>query len=845
MDEVMEKITREQQPITAEVLAEKYCLAGETTREDVFERTARAVAKVEATPDLQREWEQRFLQNMLGGAIGAGRIMASAGAETNSTWINCFMQPVGDACVGADDDGRPGIYAALAESGETLRRGGGVGYNFSRIRPKGALVKGTNTAASGPCTFMDIFDASCQTVMAAGARRGAQMGVLNIEHPDILEFVQAKRQKGRWNNFNVSVGVSQAFMAARQEDAEWQLVHRARPAPEAMKQGAFQRADGLWVYRTVKARELWDTIMKSAYDFAEPGILFLGNINGDNNLRYAEEIDATNPCGEVPIPAYACCDLGPILLPSFVRHAFAQGAEFQMERFKQAVRVQVRFLDNVLDGTPWPLPAQQREAQQKRRVGVGFTGLGNALAMLGLRYDSEEGRQMAARIAEEMRNAAYDASADLAVERGSFPLFDADKFLEDGTCASRLPQWLKDKIRAKGIRNSHLLSIAPTGTVSLAFADNASNGIEPPFMYAYTRNKRMPDGSTKKFAVLDHAFRVFLDTLEAPLAESLKQAVCEGRAEMSHAGATQMVAAVLPPSMVTALEMSCADHLAMMGAVQPFIDQAISKTVNVAADYPFEDFKNLYDQAFQLGLKGCATYRPNDILGAVLESGTPVATAAPAKADVDPLRVPIARRPEGELEAVAEKIVYHTSEGTQSLYLVASFANVDGVLDGKPVTIERPVEVFMPAGQTEDAHQWSSACMRMMSLCARDGSLPKALADLRKVSWDKGQVRYGWYDKPDGTRVPRFHASDVAAIAYAIQQILHRRGFLDADGAVLPVAVLAGRQLRAARAPLAPEPAASSSAMQGKKCGECGAHAVIKKDGCDFCTHCGNLGACG
>ncbi|MBE7941097.1 MULTISPECIES: LAGLIDADG family homing endonuclease [Ramlibacter] len=1215
-------ITREPQPITREVLREKYCHgAGEATEADIFGRVARAAAAVEKTPALRAEWEQRFVANMFAGAIGAGRIMASAGLDNSSTWINCFVQPVSDTAVGLDEDGVPGIYMALAEAGETLRRGGGVGYNFSAIRPQGALVRGTQTEASGPCTFMDVFDASCRTVAAAGNRRGAQMGMLDDSHPDIFDFIQAKRTKGRWNNFNVSVGVSDAFMQAVLEDRTWELVHKAAPGARLIAAGAHQRSDGLWVYRTVRAREMWDTMMHSAYDFAEPGIIFLGNINRDNNLRAIENIRATNPCvtadtwvltsqgarqvrqligrpfeamihgrayatssqgffptglkpvvalrlrggqrlrltadhrvrrvtrmsrwvrqeawcpagrlepgdrvvlhdhrelagwqgagtegegyllglllgdgtlkadkavlsvwdaglqreanggvhlsesvrgimqaaeaavralghradfqgwmpvagrnefrlstaylgrlaagwgmapgdkhlslsveqsssdfhagflrglfdadgsvqgsqrkgvsvrlsqssletlesvqrmllrlgiastlyanrrpagrrplpdghggqgafdckashelavsgdnlplfaqrvgfadtgkqqrlsqalasyrrtlnrerfvaevesvvpdgeesvydvgvsqvhafdanglvvhncGEQPLPPYGCCDLGPIILPRFVSDAFTPEAKFDMARFVASVKVQVRFLDNVLTATPWPLAAQQRESEAKRRIGVGFTGLGNALAMLGLPYGSAGARDWAANLAEQMRNAAYEASVDLAQEKGAFPLFDAERYLEEGTFASRLPQPLKARIRKHGLRNSHLLSIAPTGTVSLAFADNASNGIEPPFSFAYSRNKRMPDGSTKKIPVLDHGFRVFLETLPPEVAEATLDDAVNFRPLTG-----------LPASMVSALSLSCDEHLAMMGVVQPFIDTAISKTVNVPADLPFEAFKDLYLTAHRLGLKGCATYRPNEILGAVLELPTgapaPSGPATPAVRDLDPLRVPIERRPEGELASVTEKVSYWTTEGKKSLYLVVSFAEVDGVLDGRPVRIQRPIEVFMPANQSDEAQQWVTAAMRLMSLMAREGRLPKALADLRKIAWDKGPVRFGHYEKPDGTRVPRWHDSEVAAIAYAVQQILFRRGFLDADGGVVPARMLAQRPpVQGELLPVAPpelaEPAGTGRLMSGKKCPECGAHAVIKKDGCEFCTACGAEGACG
>ncbi|RZA16594.1 MAG: adenosylcobalamin-dependent ribonucleoside-diphosphate reductase, partial [Lysobacteraceae bacterium] len=408
-----------QQPITLDVLKEKYLKDGETSEQDIYSRVARALASVE--PEVDRAlWEQRFFDNLQMGAIGAGRIMSAAGTEIQATLINCFVQPVGDCIQGLDDGGYPGIYEALREAAETMRRGGGVGYDFSRIRPRGAEVKTMASLASGPCSYINVFDQSCATVESAGARRGAQMGVLRIDHPDVLEFITAKRTPGRWNNFNVSVGVSDAFMRALADDQPWELVHRARPGAALLAQGAHQRTDGLWVYRSLPARELWDTVMRSTYDFAEPGILFLDHIQRDNNLRYCESIEATNPCGEQPLPPYGCCDLGPVILPRFVRHPFGFGGlpSFDFEAFEAAVALQVRALDNVLDVTFWPLPQQREESAAKRRIGVGFTGMGNVLAMLCVRYDRAEGRALAAQIAERMRDAAYTASVALAQEKG-------------------------------------------------------------------------------------------------------------------------------------------------------------------------------------------------------------------------------------------------------------------------------------------------------------------------------------------------------------------------------------------------------------------------------------------
>ena len=787
------------QPISQDVLREKYLKDGEASEADLLRRVARALASVE--PEGARaEWEQRFLANLQAGAIGAGRIMSAAGTDLQATLINCFVQPVGDAIQGRDDDGFPGIYEALREAAETMRRGGGVGYDFSRIRPRGAEVRATASLASGPCSYMDVFDHSCATVESAGARRGAQMGVLRIDHPDVLEFITAKRTPGRWNNFNVSVAVSDEFIRTLHAGGDWALVHKAKPGAGLVAQGAHLRSDGLWVYRSVPAQELWDTVMKSTYDFAEPGILFVDNINRDNNLRYCETISATNPCAEEPLPPYGCCDLGPIILTRFVRNPFGFGGtpEFDFDGFTQATAVQVRALDNVLDLTFWPLPQQQAESRSKRRIGVGFTGLGNVLAMLRLRYDATEGRAMAARIGRAMRDAAYAASVELAQEKGAFPLFDAERYLEAGTFASRLDEPLKQSIRQHGIRNSHLLSIAPTGTVSLAFADNASNGIEPPFSWSYHRKKREGDGSSTEYVVEDHAWRLY----------------------RSLGGDT----AQLPPWFVSALEMPAADHLAMMEAVQPFIDTAISKTVNVPADYPYADFKGLYLEAWRAGLKGLATYRPNEILGAVL-STTSQSAKEPLveRRQADPMRSMIASRPKGTLPGVVEKVEYWTQLGRQTLYIVVSFLPV---ADGR----ERAIEFFMPVGQSGESQQWITSSMRMLSLAARGGFLERALADMRKVAWDRGPVRLGTYTRPDGVAVPLWHDSEVAAIAHAIQNIIARR-----NGE--PVAALA--------TPPAVTAAGPAPILAGAKCPECGAHAMIRKDGWDFCTQCGHVGACG
>ena len=805
------------QEVSVDVLSEKYAKGDETTVAHVRARVARALAAHE-TEALRLEMEQRFLWAQDHGFVPAGRINSAAGLGMKATLMNCFVQPVGDAISGRDG-AVPGIYGAVAESAETMRRGGGVGYDFSAIRPAGSLVKGTQSRASGPVSYMAVFDASCRTVESAGARRGAQMGVLRIDHPDIEAFVAAK-DNGAFSNFNLSVGVTDAFMRAVLDDGPFDLVHAAEPGPGAHTDSAWPRPDGTWVYRTVRARDLWDKVIRSTYDHAEPGVLFLDRINGENNLHYAETLAATNPCGEQPLPPYGCCDLGSLDLTRFVRRPFTPEASFDFDTMREVAAVGVRMLDLALDATEWPLPQQAEEGRNKRRVGLGFLGLGSALVMLGLRYDADEGRAFASDVARELRDAAYGASVELAREKGAFPLFDAERYL-DGAFARRLPDALRERIALYGIRNSHLLSIAPTGTIALAFADNASNGIEPAFSWTYQRKKRMPDDSTRTYEVADHAWRLY-----------------------RHLG-HDVGADALPPQFVTALEMAAHDHLRMMAAVQPYVDGAISKTVNVPADYPYEDFKDLYTDAWLAGLKGLATYRPNDVTGSVLSVAPAPAADEADDDDDDPLRKRFESRPPGELESVTSKVEYTTQEGKKTVYLTISFMRVEGRLRGRAVAIERPFEFFMPANQRSEGQQWITSTMRLLSLAARaGGSVAKALADMRAVVWEKGPVRCGHLTRADGVQVPVYHDSEVAAIAYMLQQMLIKRGFLEAYGNQVPVERL--DRLLALRGTAHAVPSAPAPAPEGTaaKCPECGARALHKVDGCTRCTACHYLGGC-
>lgn len=582
----MAKEALPEQDISREVLLEKYAKNNEKSAKDVRHRVAHALSSQEK--DAQH-FEKAFFEALDKGFIPGGRINSAAGTNLRATLINCFVQPVGDS-VSELSNGKVGIYGALLQAAETMRRGGGVGYNFSYIRPHGARVIGTDSRASGPVSYMSVFDRSCETVESAGARRGAQMGILNCDHPDIERFVHAK-DKGELRNFNISIGASDEFMQAVVKDTDWELVHKEEPDKSVFKE-SYQRKDGKWVYRKIRAKDLWQQIVRSTYDHAEPGVLFLSTINRDNNLSYCELIESTNPCGEQPLPDYGCCDLGSINLTRFVLKPFSKSVSFDFASFKKVVQTAIRMLDNVLNITAWPLKEQETEAHAKRRIGLGFTGLGDTLIMMSLKYNSDQGRCVARQIAESMRDSAYNASIDLAIEKGAFPLFDAEKYLAQPNFASRLPKAIQDRIRKHGIRNSHLLSIAPTGTISLAFADNASNGIEPPFSWFYTRKKRMADGSQREYLVEDYAYRLY----------------------RSMGGDIDN----LPEQFVSALSMSANDHMLMVSAVAPFIDTAISKTVNVPEDYPFDQFEALYLEAWRAGLKGITTYRPNSILGAVL-----------------------------------------------------------------------------------------------------------------------------------------------------------------------------------------------------------------------------------
>ncbi|RQR86776.1 MULTISPECIES: adenosylcobalamin-dependent ribonucleoside-diphosphate reductase [unclassified Burkholderia] len=580
----------DEQPLCSTVFAERYAQPGDTSRAAVFHRVARALSRAEPA-ERRAQAERVFYLNLQRGAIGAGRILANAGADHGGTMVNCFVHPLAipaDAPVQALDTA---LAHALDDARVTLLMGGGIGYDFSPVPPADAYERRLSSGR-GACAALDRFDAMCRALPFTGPRRGAQMGVLRCDHPDLVAFVAAKRGRTRWPTFNLSVGVTNAFMEAVRHDLPWALFHHA---PPACPSGASPRLpDGRYLYTTVPARTLWHAIVTAARDSAEPGLLFLDTIRAANPLREHERIDATNPCGEQPLPPYGSCVLGPIDLSRFVLHPFGGDGEprFDFATFADAVRIQVRMLDNVLDLTEWPLAAHEHEARRTRRIGVGVTGLGDALTMLRLRYDRAEARALARRIALAMREHAFAASAALAAERGVFPAYDPAAYLSGPAYRTLLPLKVHHAIARHGLRNSHLLSFAPAGSVSLAFCDNCSNGIEPAVGWTQCRMVRTADGQVRPFRVENHAYRLF----RALHGDNVR----------------------LPGYFVTAADIAPADHVAMLAALQPCVDAGISKTVTMPGQCSLAAVDALFFQAWREGLKGITIFRPDPRLASVV-----------------------------------------------------------------------------------------------------------------------------------------------------------------------------------------------------------------------------------
>ena len=567
--------------------------SGDRSIEDSWRRVAAALASAE---ERDRPARERSFYSTLADFrfLPGGRILAGAGTRLDVTLFNCFV-------MGSIEDSMEGICAALREGTLTMQQGGGVGYDFSTLRPAGTPARRVGSKASGPVSFMRVWDSMCATLVSSAHRRGAMMATLRCDHPDIVEFVDAKRDPQQLRNFNLSVLVSDEFMRAIDDDASWPLVFpavslggaEANPGREIVRQpwSGSPRAVDCIVLKKVSARDLWRRIMRANYDAAEPGVLFVDRINRENNLAYRETISATNPCGEIPLPPYGACNLGSLNLVRFVLDPFTPTARVDFDALDKAAAIAVRMLNNVIDLSRFPLQAQAEQARGTRRVGLGISGLADALIMLGLHYADAEAREAAAGIMRRIRDSAYRESVELARADGPFPFFDRDAYL-DAPCVQRLPAQIRESIFAHGIRNSHLTAIAPAGTISL-LANNISSGIEPVFDYRYRRRIRSNEGFSSDYDTDDYAWR---------------------RWQRTRPGEP------LPEFFVTAHALAPRAHLEMQAALQPLVDSAVSKTINVPADFEYSAFEELYREAWRLGLKGCTTLRPNDITGSVLSS---------------------------------------------------------------------------------------------------------------------------------------------------------------------------------------------------------------------------------
>ncbi len=736
---------------------------------DSWRRVARALARVEKEPEA---WESRF-EEMLQDFrfLPAGRILAGAGTGRRVTLFNCFV-------MGTIPDDMAGIFTHLREAALTMQQGGGIGYDFSTLRPRGATVKGIGADASGPLSFMDVWDAMCKTIMSAGSRRGAMMATLRCDHPDIEAFIDAKQEPGRLRMFNLSVLVTDAFMDAVRSDGSWELVFDGR------------------VYAVTRARALWDRIMRATYAYAEPGVIFIDRINQRNNLYYCEEIAATNPCGEQPLPPYGACLLGSINLAKLVLDPFTDEARLDEAALERIIPVAVRMLDNVVDVSDFPLEAQANEARTKRRIGLGVTGLADALIMCGARYGGARAVKFTRAWLKAVRDGAYRASAALAQEKGPFPLFDAEAYLAGETVRSLDPA-LRAEIARHGIRNALLTSIAPTGTISL-FADNVSSGIEPVFSYSYTRSVLMPNDKRREERVTDFAYRQF--------------------------GRQFGEDAPLPDYFTDAQSLTPHDHIVMQAAAQDFIDSSISKTINCPAGLSFEAFKEVYLEAYESGCKGCTTYRPNEVTGSVLRAGTrPEDGGAEGElAEPELALTPPAAESRADDAFDAGAVVYMTqpldrpevlpgqtykikwADSSHAIYITLN----DVIQDGR----RRPFEIFINSKNVEH-FAWTVALTRMISAVFRRGGDVSFVVDELKAVFDPrgGQWMNGRY-------VP----SLLAAIGDVIEEHMIRIGFLQKKENVA--------------AGLGPGAAQPGTGL--RQCPQCGQFSVIRQEGCDICTSC-------
>ncbi|MCP5081600.1 MAG: adenosylcobalamin-dependent ribonucleoside-diphosphate reductase [Alphaproteobacteria bacterium] len=752
-------------------------IAADKSVADSWRRVARALAVAE--PEGARDEREAEFYEALSGYrfLPAGRILSGAGTgRSKVTLFNCFV-------MGTLEDDMANIFAGLQEAALTMQQGGGIGHDFSTLRPKGAPVRGVGADASGPLSFMDVWNAMCRTIMSAGSRRGAMMATMRCDHPDIEDFISAKRERGRLAMFNLSVLVTDAFMEAVKANTDWPLVFSGT------------------VYKTIKARELWDKIMRATFDYAEPGVIFIDRINQANNLGYCETINSTNPCGEQPLPPYGACLLGSINLAALVADAFGSKAAVDEDELARLVTAAVRMMDNVVSISRYPLEPQRKEAEAKRRIGLGVTGLADALMMCGLKYGSDAAARQAGAWMQKIERAAYLASAQLAEEKGAFPLFDKEAYLARPHIAG-LEEDVREAIGRHGIRNALLTSIAPTGTISL-FAGNVSSGIEPVFAWSYQRSVLEPDGNRRTETVSDFAHGAYRAKFGAD--------------------------AELPDYFVTAQDLTPADHITMQAAMQPHVDSSISKTVNVPETISFEDFREVYARAYESGLKGCTTYRPNEITGSVLsvsdgdaagedetsaEPLLPLEATLPIFADQDGADVVYMQQPL-EREQVLPGFTYKLkwADSSHAIYVTLN----DIVQNGR----RRPFEIFINSKNMEH-YAWTVALTRMISAVFRRGGDVSFVVEELKAVFDPrgGQWMEGKY-------VP----SLLAAIGGIIERHMVDTGFLKPGQA----GELADPE--AAKQVMVVNDGVGSSMRQ---CPRCGDAALTFQEGCETCLSCGH-----
>jgi ribonucleoside-diphosphate reductase alpha chain len=594
-----------QEPIAKRVwdIKYRYRYNGQTidqTVEDTWQRVAKAIASVESSKQ-RKYWQSEFYQILENFRfLPGGRIIAGAGTARRVTLFNCFVMKIAG-------DSLRGIFDALKEGAFTLQQGGGVGYDFSILRPQGEEADQTGSIASGPLSFMQIWDSMSATMQSSGARRGAMMGNLRCDHPDIEKFIAAKADPMQLRQFNVSVIVTDEFMQAVRDNVDWALVFPVAGKVKKHEKVIKRRWSGSGelipcrVVRSVKARQLWQQIIKAAYSYAEPGVIFEDTINRLNPLWYCEWISATNPCGEIPLPHYGACNLGSINLTQFIKQPFSKSVAVDWQGIEVTTKIATRFLDNVVNISKYPLKQQRQMALNTRRLGLGFTGLGDAFVMLGVRYGSQQSLEITHRIMQTIAYTTWKTSIELAKERGSFPLFSKKQYLQ-GEFVRKLPSEIQKQISRHGMRNSHHNAIAPAGTISL-LANNVSNGLEPIFGARYDRRVRTADDNALQFSVTDFAYRLWQKITKSD---------------------------DLPPAWVDIQTLTPEDHLQIQGVVQTYTDNALSKTINLPENFPFAKLNAVYTKAYELGLKGCTIFRPNPVTGSIV-SASDVDRCCPVK----------------------------------------------------------------------------------------------------------------------------------------------------------------------------------------------------------------------